>query len=97
MNNQEKLKSFIRGRLDSFYSNVKATGVTDELESHYISGIMATCRVLDVMSKKELGDIAEEAHRETFGMDADERRIAIALEEGGEHWNFFETPIFQRR
>ena len=97
MSDKKKLTAFIHERLDLFYSRIKETGTTDELESQYISGVMAACRLLDVLSKRELEEIVNSSHLESFGMSADERRIANALEEGGEHWSFFETPITHRK
>ena len=96
MSDHAKLKRFLHERLDLFYSRIKATGTKDEPLSHYISGVMATCRVLDILSKSELEEIVNSSHQKIFDMSPDERRIAAALEEGGEHWDFFEKPIHQR-
>lgn len=97
MNDKKKLTEFIHEWLELFYSRIKATGTTDELESHYTSGVMAACRLLYTLSKRELEEIVNSSHLEAFGMSADERLMKNALEEGGEHWSFFETPIMHRK
>ena len=88
MSDKKKLTEFIRSKLDLYYSRVKTTGTPDELESHYIKGVMAACRLLDIVSKLELEEIVNSSHQQAFGMSADERRIVNALKEGGEHSEF---------
>lgn len=97
MTKQEKLVDFLRARLELYYSQVKATGSSDDKETRYINGIMAAARIMDILSREELEKMITHAHFSVFGMSLKERKIDEALEEGGEHWEFFESPAIKRK
>ena len=97
MDKKECLIIFLKDRLRSYYERVRISGKTDEPESKYINGIMASIRVLGYLEKKDLEEIVKAVHYEVFGMNYEKRKMTQALSDGGEHWDFFEKPAISRK
>lgn len=97
MTDKTKLINFLQSRLIAYYEQVKSTGEPDELETRYINGVMAAIRILNALTREELETMVKAAHVEVFGMTFDARKMHEALSEGGEHWDFYESPTIERR
>jgi hypothetical protein len=97
VDDRDKLINFLNARLASYYEQVKLTGPAGESETHYINGVMASIRILGFMEKADLKALVEAAHFKVFEMSYEERKIAEALNDGGEHWDIFESPTVLRQ
>ena len=97
MNEKDKLIDFLKARLASYYEQVKLTGIADEAGTQYINGVMASIRILGFLEKADLKALVEAAHFQVFEMSYEERKIAEALNDGGEHWDIFESPTVLRQ
>lgn len=97
MDQKDVLIEFLTNRLVSYYQSVKRTGKSDDSETKYINGIMASIRILGFAEKDELEKRIKAAHLEVFKSSYEDRKITQALTEGGEHWEFFEKPTVSRK
>jgi hypothetical protein len=97
VNDRDKLIDFLKARLANYYKQVKLTGIADESETQYINGVMASIRILGFLEKADLKALVEAAHYQVFEMSYKKRKIAEALNDGGEHWDIFESPTVLRQ
>ena len=97
VNDRDELIDFLKARLASYYEQVKLTGMDDEPETQYINGVMASIRILGFLEKTDLKALVEAAHYQVFEMSYEKRKIAEALNDGGEHWDIFESPTVLRQ
>jgi len=97
MNDKDKLIAFLKARLASYYEKVKLTDLANEAEAQYINGVMASIRILGLLEKVDLKDLVEAAHFQVFAISYEERKIGKALNDGGEHWDIFESPAVRRK
>lgn len=49
------------------------------------------------LEKTDLKALVEAAHYQVFEMSYEKRKIAEALNDGGEHWDIFESPTVLRQ
>ncbi len=97
MDQKEVLIEFLTNRLIDYYQRDKRTGKSDDSETKYINGIMASIRILGFAENDELEEGIKAAHLDVFKTSYEDRKIAQALTDGGEHWEFFETPAIHRK
>ena len=97
MDDKDKLIDFLKARLASYYEKIKLTDRTNEAVEQYINGIMASIRILGLLEKADIKDLVEAAHFQVFAISYEERKIAEALNDGGEHWDIFESPTVLRQ
>ena len=97
VDDRDKLINFLKARLASYYEQVKLTGLGGESETHYINGVMASIRILGLLEKADIKDLVEAAHFQVFAISYEERKIGKALNDGGEHWDIFESPTVRRQ
>ena len=97
MNDKDKLIDFLKVRLASYYEKIKLTDRTNEADAQYINGVMASIRILGLLEKADIKDLVEAAHFQVFAISYEERKIENALNDGGEHWDIFESPTVRRQ
>jgi hypothetical protein len=97
MNDKDNLIDFLKARLASYYKKVKLTDIANEAEAQYINGVMASIRILGLLEKAEIKELVEAAHFQVFAISYKERKIGKALNDGGEHWDIFESPTLHRQ
>ena len=97
MNDRDKLIDFLKARLANYYEQIKLTGLANEAEAQYINGVMASIRILGLLEKADIKGLVEAAHFQVFATSYEGRKIAEALNDGGEHWDIFESPTVLRQ
>ena len=97
MNDKDKLIDFLKVQLVSYYEKIKLTDRTNEADAQYINGVMTSIRILGLLEKADIKDLVEAAHFQVFAISYEERKIGKALNDGGEHWDIFESPTVRRQ